>query len=1251
MANEVASLGVKVDASGIESGTKALDALAQQGPKVEQAMAGVEGAAVKTGKSLKTMGDGSAKGLDEIGRSAPRAAESLGRVAKSAEDATRALAGINASVASLGQVTTVAGQSARGIAGFSASLQASQKSLTDMQAQVRATSTVVAQLSTALTATVPAAQAAAKAQADAAKSAVDMSAAFKSASDQFRAYSTVAVSASDAGQKAAKSMDTTATAARALTSAMAMVGVGFGAQELITLADGYGKVTAQLRLATNGASDYAAAMESVRRISRSAQQGLGEVGTLYARIANGTAELGISQRRLSEITEVVALSLRASNATASEASSAMLQLSQAFASGVLRGEEFNAVNEAATRLMKALADGIGQPVGALRKMAEEGKLTAQVLATALPKALEEVRIEAAKMQTIGGSFTVLKNSMMEFFGTTAQSSGAVSGITTSVELLADNLNLLTAAAIGFGATKLSQFMVTAGAAATKNATDTIAYVAALNQQRAAAIAAAEAEAAVSAARVAGLSALQAKLVAERQAALTEASAATSTAARTQALMAASVAELNLTRTSAQLTTATVAQTAAQTALTAAVTATSTAATVASRALTLVGGPIGLITTALGLGVTAWAAWGSSAESASAQAKNAIVSGHQDIVSRLDEQIRKLSQRAGLLAIGNVAAARDEDPAAQELGRLNSRIQEMRAQGASLSGPDQIVLIELQRQYENLNSSLEKRKGLQEQINGLGVQDRLNALEMKKGGFSKDWLEELKTRQDALKAGIITAKEYAAAVNEMNKRRYESTAEGKEAAKLARAGKAGAGRIAKADLSSDLADIQIQYRMLTTASGNAERLLDAQRAAGLVSEREYYAQKRKFVEDNAALQIRELEDENKRYAQQAATGADKINNEKKIAQNTAKMAEIRAKADTDIKISTLQQEEANRQLEASYKALEQSMAGYLKTSADRYQRELQGMGLGNQWRDQNAAANQINDRYESQRNDLRNNRERLELEKKWNSDLEEQYQRRLEIINDANQKALGLDADYWRRRLQMQQDWTVGASEALTNYLNDANNTAALTEKAFTNGISGMEDALVSFVTTGKLSFSQLANSIIADITRIIIKQQLAAAIGGAGGSNWLGGLVGGLFGTSGTAAVANVLPGNPLDNLLNLTGNFVANAKGGVYDSPSLSMYSNQVHSTPKVFAFAKGAGVFAEAGPEAIMPLTRNSAGVLGVRAMRDTAGGDGAGNSRRAAAPININIPVAGQVDRRTKDQLAFRASQELRRVQRFS
>ncbi len=70
---------------------------------------------------------------------------------------------------------------------------------------------------------------------------------------------------------------------------------------------------------------------------------------------------------------------------------------------------------------------------------------------------------------------------------------------------------------------------------------------------------------------------------------------------------------------------------------------------------------------------------------------------------------------------------------------------------------------------------------------------------------------------------------------------------------------------------------------------------------------------------------------------------------------------------------------------------------------------------------------------------------------------------------------------------------------------------------------------------------------------------------------------------------------------------FVANADGGVYQSADLSRYSGTVVNRPTFFAFAKGAGVFGEAGPEAIMPLTRTSDGSLGVRAINSKSGNGG--------------------------------------------
>lgn len=482
MADDVASIGVKFETDDIARGKASLEALAQQGPVVEKAMAGVEGAATKTGKSLKTLGEGAGKGLDDIGKTAPKAAEGVGRVAKSADDAKKALAGIGSSASNLGQVSSAAAASARGMAGFSAALQSSQKTLFDLQAQVRAAAASVAQLGGAVATALPSMQAVVKAQSDAAKSALDMGIAFKSSADQMRAYSASSAGVADASAKTARSLDATATAARAFTTAMAVAGVGFGANELIAMVDGYTKFTAQLKLATKGASDYGVAMVSVKRIATDAQQGLGEVGTLYARIANGTAELGLNQRKLADITETVSLALKVSGATASESSSAMLQLSQAFASGVLRGEEFNSVNEAAPRLMKALADGINVPVGALRKMAEEGKLTSAVLSEALPKALGQLREEAKEVQTIGGAFTVLKNNIMEMVGAQSNASGTTKAFASGINALANNLDLLAAAggavAVVLGA-RFAASITASGVAFAASAAQAVRYQAAL----------------------------------------------------------------------------------------------------------------------------------------------------------------------------------------------------------------------------------------------------------------------------------------------------------------------------------------------------------------------------------------------------------------------------------------------------------------------------------------------------------------------------------------------------------------------------------------------------------------------------------------------------------------------------------------------------------------------------------------------------------------------------------------------------
>ncbi|WP_241622682.1 phage tail tape measure protein [Rosenbergiella australiborealis] len=198
---------------------------------------------------------------------------------------------------------------------------------------------------------------------------------------------------------------------------------------------------------------------------------------------------------------------------------------------------------------------------------------------------------------------------------------------------------------------------------------------------------------------------------------------------------------------------------------------------------------------------------------------------------------------------------------------------------------------------------------------------------------------------------------------------------------------------------------------------------------------------------------------------------------------------------------------------------------------------------------------------------------------------------------ANDKMLADYDAHTQRMTAMRGSWSNGAEKAWQEYADSASNASGMTQTLFSDAFSSMEDAIVSFSTSGKLSFKGFANSVISDIARIAARMAISGVA-----SSVIGG-VSSLFG-----APSATTSGNAGTALSSAASNIKFNAKGGVYDSPSLSAYSNQVYSSPKLFAFAKGAGVFGEAGPEAIMPLTRGKNGSLGVRAIggQSSTGGD---------------------------------------------
>jgi tape measure domain-containing protein len=199
-----------------------------------------------------------------------------------------------------------------------------------------------------------------------------------------------------------------------------------GARVILETADKYTRLNAQLRIATSSQAEFNIAQREVVRIASAAQSGLQGVATLYGRLNMALKDANRSQAEVGAVTESVALALRVNGASAAESASAMLQLSQAFGSGVLRGEEFNAVMEAAPGLMRQLANSMGIPIGQLRNLASEGRITSEELVKAFTDSryLSTLREQAKQVENMGGAWTKFKNEALLAIGEIDQKAGA-----------------------------------------------------------------------------------------------------------------------------------------------------------------------------------------------------------------------------------------------------------------------------------------------------------------------------------------------------------------------------------------------------------------------------------------------------------------------------------------------------------------------------------------------------------------------------------------------------------------------------------------------------------------------------------------------------------------------------------------------------------------------------------------------------------------------------------------------------------
>lgn len=293
---------------------------------------------------------------------------------------------------------------------------------------------------------------------------------------------------------------------------------------------------------------------------------------------------------------------------------------------------------------------------------------------------------------------------------------------------------------------------------------------------------------------------------------------------------------------------------------------------------------------------------------------------------------------------------------------------------------------------------------------------------------------------------------------------------------------------------------------------------------------------------------------------------------------------------------------------------ESLNASYNTRATAIRNLVDGAGLGDAARDELNRLNQVQQEFDRAAEALRKSREKGEAHGGLS---QSQYDQELVALQANLEARLQLERDYSEQTKRVQQDGWVGARRFMQNYSDQASNVAAQVESVFSSSARGMEDAWASFATSGKLNFSDLARSVIADIARI----QARAAVSGL--FNTLLPIAQAFFspdasasqiGGAGSGPTAfGVQPGSTFGSLGSGFSGLTMNAVGGVYSSPSLSAYSGQVVSKPTFFAFAKGAGVMGEAGPEAIMPLSRGPNGVLGVSAS-------GLGTSQRGQVGVTL-------------------------------
>lgn len=1019
----------------------------------------------------------------------------------------------------------------------------------------------------------------------------------------------------------------------AKASAVGLAGAFAGAYatgHLISLADEWSSVNARLKQASQSTDDFNESQRALMEISQRTGTAFSDNASLFARSAASMREYGYSSEEVLKVTEAISTGLKLSGASTSEASSVITQFSQALAQGVLRGEEFNSVNENGDRVIRALASGMGVARKDLKAMADQGQLTADKVVPALISQLGALQDEYGAMpQTVASATTKIENAFLAWVGGANEATGATSALTGALNAISDNINTVASAAGVLAAIGGSRFI---GGMIGDLGSQTAQLVEARKNEIA--LAAARASTATQSQRKAAADAIAAERA--YQLAQSELVLAKNTNAEATATQNAIAKRRAMITANAALVQSNRAVAASQQALNSATSVLGLVKTGATGLLGLVGGLPGLLM----LGAGAWYTMYQNQEQARRSA--------QEYAGQIDEIRQKTSKMSltetdenrGQTVEALVEQNRLVDEQAKKVGELKNQIDDLNASrgkpgitsenDANILKAIAIVTDQLAVEEGKLNDMRDKSRG---------IQQALEEIERRRN----DLIREQAWRQNAVFQSMIMMNGQHTEFNRLLGLGNQLL--------MARQGLANVPlRLPQADLDKKQTDALEKSRRdleLSRLKGEAKERLRLSYAAddlGLTSDPQFQTGRQELI--NNGLEEWRNNQANKPKAKGGKTEAEKtadtydklIKQQKEqiaLASQNTELAKLKYQVSqgeltslTEAQKQTLLQNAAlidQQKIREQLAAYEANLADSNASARASNQAELTGYGQGSRMRDRMQEMLRIREEFQQK-----------------NVDLQRQYQSG-DISEDLYRQELALNKRYLDERLRDQEayysasdaqrsDWTTGMREGFANWADTASDYASQSADLVNNAMSGLVGNISDALAGNKVDWEDWASSVLQSMQKIILNAMLVDSLRSASNSGFFSS-IGGMFG-AGAGAASGSTPSGAYNSA---ASGIKLNAKGGAYASESLSAYSNSIVSTPTYFAFAKGAGLMGEAGPEAIMPLTRSADGSLGVRMVGSPGSTSGGGDTI-----IHQHFNISGNGDAALKQAMQEAARQ---------